>query len=172
MSNEYKENLLYAQIGESLIEKEDELEHIREHNIRIRYLESNKPAGKSKRTTLGKCMPIKERTRNVFEALGWKKEEIPDFCIIIYKERIHGFKPEQLKILIFHELLHIGVKEDSETGVVTLFSAKHDLEDFRYIIDRFGSDWADDKSQLTWQQMEKADPDRIVDEETGEILEG
>lgn len=170
--NEYKENLLYARIGQELIDTEDALEHIRENEIRIRYLESNKPAGKSKRITLGKCMHIKEKTRSVFEALGWKKEEIPDFCIIIYKERIHGFQPEQLRILIFHELLHIGVKEDSDTGEITLFSVKHDLEDFRYIIDTFGSDWADDKSQITWQQLYEEDPDPMIDKETGEILQG
>ena len=170
--NEYKENLQYAEIGQELIDTEDALEHIREHEIRIRYLESNKPAGKSKRVTLGKCMHIKEKARLVFEALGWKKEEIPDFCIVIYKERLHGFTTEQLRILIFHELLHIGVKEDSETGQVTLFSAKHDLEDFRYIIDTFGADWSDDKSQITWQQVQEAASAPLIDEETGEILKG
>ncbi len=168
--NEYKENSLYARIGESLIKKEECLDYIREHEIRIRYLESNKPAGKSKRVKLGECRMIKEKTKDMFRALGFKEEEIPDFVIVIYKERIFGFHPEQLRILIMHELMHIGVKEDSETGEITLHTAKHDLEDFRYIIERFGTGWADDRNQITWQQVQEAFQN--VDEETGEIMEG
>lgn len=170
--NEYRENLLYAQLGEKLVREEENFEHIRENDIRIRYLESNKPAGKSKRVILGECRKISDRNRQMLEACSIKKEDIPDFVIVIYKERIHGFTNEQLRILIMHELMHIGVKEDSETGVVSYHIVKHDLEDFRTIIEQFGTDWAADKTQITWQQVMEAAPERTVDEETGEIMEG
>lgn len=170
--NEYRENLLYAQIGEKLIGEEEILEHIRENDIRIRYLESNKPAGKSKRVILGECRKFSDRNRQMLEACNIKKEDIPDFVIVIYKERVHGFTNEQLRILIMHELMHIGVKEDSETGVVSYHLVKHDLEDFRAIIEQYGTDWAADKSQLTWQQIKQQERDGVFDEVTGEILEG
>lgn len=170
--NEYRENLLYAQIGEKLIGEEEILEHIRENDIRIRYLESNKPAGKSKRVILGECRKFSDRNRQMLEACNIKKEDIPDFVIVIYKERIHGFTNEQLRILIMHELMHIGVKEDSETGVVSYHLVKHDLEDFRAIIEQYGTDWTADKSQLTWQQIKQQERDGVFDEVTGEILEG
>ena len=43
---------------------------------------------------------------------------------------------EQMRILLFHELLHIGVKDDGGT-----FVRQHDVEDFAEIINRFGTDW-------------------------------
>lgn len=170
--SEYKENVFYTEIGRHLIENEEIFRHIKEHDIKIRYLESNKPAGKSKRVILGECRKFSDRNRQILEACNIRKEDIPDFVIVIYKERIHGFTNEQLRILIMHELMHIGVKEDSETGVVSYHIVKHDLEDFRTIIEQFGTDWAADKTQITWQQVMEAAPERTVDEETGEIMEG
>lgn len=58
-----------------------------------------------------------------------------DFTITIFEPNIIGWTDEQLRILIFHELLHVGVDGDR------LFIVPHDLEDFRVIIDEFGVDW-------------------------------
>lgn len=170
--SEYKENVFYTEIGRHLIENEEIFRHIKEHDIKIRYLESNKPAGKKKRVILGECRRITDKIREMLQACDIRKEDIPDFVVVIYKERIHGFTNAQLRILIMHELMHIGVKEDSETGQVSYHIAKHDLEDFRYIISEYGADWADDKTQITWQQVMEAAPEKEVDEETGEIMEG
>lgn len=171
--NEYKENAAYEEIGKHMIEKEEIFSHIRDNEVRIRYLESNKPATKGKRITLGECRKISEKTKNIMKALPQTPDNlVPDFVIIIYKERIHGFTLEQLRILIMHELMHIGIKEDSETGQVKFHVVKHDLEDFHYIVNRFGADWNADKSQITWEQLWPADADpQNVDPETGEIIE-
>ena len=47
---------------------------------------------------------------------------------------------EQIRILIFHELLHIGIEVDDD-GEEHYSCVPHDLEDFKQIIDRFGTDW-------------------------------
>lgn len=171
MNTELKENKNYEMIAADLIEKEDIFEDIKENNIRIRVLESNKPAPKKGRVVLGECRKISEKTKDMFQAIGMEENGIPDFIVIIYKERITGFTPEQLRILIMHELLHIGVKENSDTGEVTYHIAKHDLEDFRFIIDQYGPYWNEDRSQLTVHQFLEPEKDRDVDPETGEIKE-
>lgn len=48
---------------------------------------------------------------------------------------------EQVKTVIFHELLHVGIEPGAD-GEETYSVRKHDLEDFKEIIDRYGTDWA------------------------------
>jgi hypothetical protein len=50
----------------------------------------------------------------------------------------------QMGILLFHELLHIGI-EPGPDGEETYSVNHHDLEDFKVIIDRYGTDWAEVK---------------------------
>jgi hypothetical protein len=60
--------------------------------------------------------------------------------ITVFEPNIVGFTEEQLRILIFHELLHIKIGYDKNNTEV--YGTKpHDLEDFKEIINRFGTDW-------------------------------
>lgn len=62
-----------------------------------------------------------------------------DFTITVFEPNVAKFNEAQLRVLLFHELLHIGV-EFNDDGIS--FSVKpHDLEDFKLIVDRFGTDW-------------------------------
>lgn len=72
------------------------------------------------------------------EKVGSKhKWAIPaDFTITIYTQNIQKFTDEQVKILLEHELMHIGVDEDRK-----MYVKPHDLEDFREIIDKYGAYW-------------------------------
>lgn len=164
MKYELKENIEYARIGEELIREEEIFDHIRGNDIQIRYLESNKPMPKKGRVILGECRKLSDKTKDILEAIGVEDTTVPDFVIIIYKERIIGFTEEQLRILIMHELMHIGVKKNNDNGEGTYCIVKHDLEDFRYIVDQYGPHWNEDRSQLTMQQF-------LADPETGEIRE-
>ncbi len=55
------------------------------------------------------------------------------FIITVYEKNILDFSDAQLHALVLHELMHI---DDTFTKIV-----KHDLEDFRAIVDLFGSNW-------------------------------
>lgn len=46
-----------------------------------------------------------------------------------------GLTDEQVAMVIYHELLHIGSDGDSK------WIKPHDLNDFKSIIDRFGTGW-------------------------------
>ena len=52
-----------------------------------------------------------------------------------------GFTEDQMRILLFHELLHIGI-EFTEDGQEKYSIKPHDYEDFKIIIDRYGTDWS------------------------------
>ena len=55
------------------------------------------------------------------------------FIITVYEKNILEFSDAQLHALILHELMHIDENFDK--------IVKHDLEDFRVIVDLFGSNW-------------------------------
>ena len=54
---------------------------------------------------------------------------------------VEGFTEEQKKILMHHELLHVGI-QFNEDGSETYSVRPHDYEDFKEIIDRFGTEWS------------------------------
>lgn len=48
---------------------------------------------------------------------------------------------KQLEILLFHELLHIGI-EPADDGGENYSIIPHDMEDFKIVIDKYGTDWS------------------------------
>ena len=123
----------YRAIAEDLIEKEPELSYIKSSRVRIAYLESDqaKKADKDK-LVLGECEKVAAKNK---WAINY------DFTITLFKNNLIGLSPAQIKIVLFHELLHVGIEpgpEDDEIYSVR----KHDLEDFKIIIDRFGTEWS------------------------------
>lgn len=120
----------YCQIASDLIQERPELEHLRGADVTILCLSSDCEKKTSKKVIFGQCEKIADKYK-------WG---IPcDFTITIFEPNVAGFTDEQLRILIFHELLHVGV--DGEK----LFIVPHDLEDFKVIIDEFGVDWNETK---------------------------
>ena len=64
-----------------------------------------------------------------------------DFTITVFEPNVEGMTDEQMRILIFHELLHVGITFNSD-GTESYFIVPHDLEDFKLIVDRYGTDWS------------------------------
>lgn len=60
-----------------------------------------------------------------------------DFLIIIYEPNCEALSEDQMKILIWHELNHIGIDENGEHYIVP-----HDIEEFFDIIKEHGMRWA------------------------------
>ena len=121
----------YKAISDELISNEPELEYIKYSNVNIIYLSSDYAKTKAGGKVLGQC----EKIQNKY------KWGIPcDFTITVFEPNVVGFTDEQFKILLFHELLHIGIDLNSEGNEV--YSVRpHDLEDFKIIVNKFGTDW-------------------------------
>lgn len=126
-----KVNEEYAVIGRNLIENEEVLEYIKDSEATIIYLSSEQAKTQNGKIIFAQCEKVAEKYK-------WG---IPcDFTITVFEPNCEDLTPDQLRILIFHELLHIGIDFNS-SGQEVFKINPHDLEDFKYIIDRFGTDW-------------------------------
>ena len=123
----------YKAIAEKLIETEAELLYIKDSRVRIAYLESDqsKKADKDK-LVLGECEKVAAKNR-------WAIDY--DFTITLFKNNLIGLSEAQIEIVLFHELLHVGIEPGSD-GDEIYNVRKHDLEDFKIIIDKYGTEWA------------------------------
>lgn len=59
-----------------------------------------------------------------------------DFVVIVYEENCAGFTDKQMRILLYHELLHIGIDEKGKP-----YKKAHDVEEFNEIILLHGMNW-------------------------------
>lgn len=125
-------NERYAGIGKSLIQTEDALDDIANSQATIIYLSSEHKKVSFGKKILGQCEKVADKYK-------WG---IPcDFTITVFEPNVEGMTEEQLRMLIFHELLHVGIEYNAD-GTETYSVKPHDLEDFKLIIDRFGTDWS------------------------------
>jgi hypothetical protein len=123
----------YAEIGKELIESEPELEDIRFSEATICYLSSEHEKVADGKAVLGQCEKIQEKYK-------WA---IPcDFTITLFEPNIENLTEEQIRIVILHELLHVGIKPNFDTGGEDYYVKPHDVEDFRMLIEKYGIDWA------------------------------
>lgn len=118
----------YTDLAEQVLDEYKELSYIRQSNVSIMYLESDHEKKSKEKIVLGQCEKIQDKYK-------WG---IPcDFTITLFNPNLAGLSMDQLKMVLFHELLHVGIKKDG-----TLFVRPHDLEDFKLVINKFGTDWA------------------------------
>ena len=118
----------YTEIGMNLINTMPELAEIKNAQVSIAFLASEHKKKSSDKIIFGQCERVAEKYK-------WS---IPfDFTITIFEPNVVYFSEKQLEILLFHELLHVGIDGDK------FYVRPHDLEDFRVIIDRYGTGWAD-----------------------------
>ncbi|MGE4272074.1 MAG: putative metallopeptidase [Desulfitobacterium sp.] len=116
-----------AKLGEDVINKRPELNFIREFNIRIGYVRSYESKRDKGKTTFADCRKI----------TGTYTAYLPfDFIITFYDPNISVFTDNQIKILMLHELNHIGI------GQRGLKIENHDIEDFSTILQKYGLDWS------------------------------
>lgn len=122
----------YAEIGAELIDTEESLTDIAISKATIIYLSST-----HKKTGSGKV--IKAECEKISDKYKWG---IPcDYTITVFEPNCEGMTDEQMRILLFHELLHIKI-EFKDDGTESYGIKPHDLEDFKEIIDRYGTDWS------------------------------
>ena len=121
----------YARIGAELIQAEKSLNWIRETEVSIGFMSSNKAKVSNGKTVFGQCERVPDRY----------KAFIPyDFLITVYEPNVIDFTSQQIRILLHHELLHCGVTMNAEP---TYKVVPPDVEEFNEIIDRYGLDWSE-----------------------------
>jgi len=112
-------------LADQIINKFPELSIIPEYSIRIGYVlsQENPPGTKVK---YADCTKVKLKYQ------AW----LPyDFIITFYEPNTELLSENQRKILMLHELKHVGIGEKG------LKLEEHDREDFADILKRYGIDW-------------------------------
>lgn len=125
----------YQAMGKKIIESHPLLVNLKSFvkadRIKIIYLESDK----QKKNTLGvvhaDCEKIPDSRRWAIDA---------DFVITVYTQNVVRFTEEQKKVLMLHELMHIGV-ETNDKGNLKKYMVPHSVQDFFYILKTYGLDW-------------------------------
>lgn len=121
-------------LGRAVLKDRPDLAWINEARIRIAYAMSSKEKMSSGRMVYAECHKVKP----LYQAF------IPyDFIIVFYEPHTMLMTEEQKEILMYHELLHVGMDENG-----TMKIQPHDIEDFRTILDEYGMDW-------NWTEGEK-----------------
>lgn len=118
----------YQKIANELIATRPELEDLRNSDVTIICLASDQEKKSNGKLIYG-------QTEKIADKYKWG---IPcDFTITIFDPNVAYWTADQMKILMLHELLHVGVDGDR------LYIRPHDLEDFKSIIAEYGVDWAE-----------------------------
>lgn len=113
-------------ICEKLIKEKSDLNFIKQFDIKIGCVKSYKPKMANNKPVFATCT----KTNDMYSAY------IPyDFIITVYDFNVMDLSEQQRKILLYHELLHIGI------GPKGLKVEPHDVEDFDTIIAQYGLHW-------------------------------
>ena len=118
----------YQKIANELIATRPELEDLKNSDVTIICLASDQEKKSNGKLIFG-------QTEKIADKYKWG---IPcDFTITIFDPNVAYWTADQMKTLMLHELLHVGVDGDR------LYIRPHDLEDFKSIISEYGVDWAE-----------------------------
>ena len=130
MENRFESERIAA-IGRDLVANDPALAQLRASSARIGYLESDAERRRGGKAVLGECEKVPSKYR-------WA---VPyDFTVTVFTENAWGFTDEQLRILVLHELLHVGIERDGNDE--RLYVRPHDFEDFDVIAERHGIEWS------------------------------
>ncbi len=114
------------QLGEKVIATMPDLQFISTYNIKIGYLVSYEHKRNGTKIIHADCRKI----ANVYTAY------LPfHFIVTFYLANISYMTENQQKLLMYHELRHIGV------GPKGLRIEPHDIEDFESIVKQYGMNW-------------------------------
>lgn len=136
-------------IAEEIIENASILESwkdfYKDEKIKIIFLESDKIKISHGQTVCADCEKIADSKRWAIGA---------DFVITVYSKNVTHFSDGQMKVLLLHELMHVGI-EDTGKGEFKKYIIPHDLQDFYYIVDKYGPLW--DRTDITKNKQLKFD---------------
>lgn len=122
----------YAEIADDLIRHEPSLFHLLESRAKIIYLSSDYAKTSKGKLVFGQCEKVADKYKWGIPA---------DFTITVFEPNVEKFTDDQIRILLHHELLHVGIDKKAD-GSESYSIVDHDIEDFKLILDKYGTDWS------------------------------
>ena len=117
-------------LAADLIQTDPKLAHIAASSVRIGYVTADVEKTRNGRAVLGQCEKVPDRYK-------WAMPF--DFFITFYEPNCERLTDAQRRVLMLHELMHVGVDVDGNEESYRV--VPHDVEDFRKIIEEYGMDW-------------------------------
>ena len=122
----------YAEIADELIRNEYSLFHLMESRAKIIYLSSDYAKTSKGKLVFGQCEKVADKYKWGIPA---------DFTITVFEPNVEKFTDDQIRTLLHHELLHVGIDKKAD-GSESYSIVDHDIEDFKLILDKYGTDWS------------------------------
>ena len=122
----------YAEIADELIRNEYSLIHLLESRAKIIYLSSDYAKTSKGKLVFGQCEKVADKYKWGIPA---------DFTITVFEPNVQKFTEDQIRTLLHHELLHVGIDKKAD-GSESYSIVDHDIEDFKLILDKYGTDWS------------------------------
>lgn len=122
----------YAEIADELIRNEYSLLHLLESRVKIIYLSSDYAKTSKGKLVFGQCEKVADKYKWGIPA---------DFTITVFEPNVQKFTDDQIRMLLHHELLHVGIDKKAD-GSESYSIVDHDIEDFKLILDKYGTDWS------------------------------
>lgn len=122
----------YAEIADDLIRHEPSLLHLLESRAKIIYLSSDYAKTSKGKLVFGQCEKVADKYKWGIPA---------DFTITVFEPNVEKFTEDQIRILLHHELLHVGIDKKAD-GSESYSIVDHDIEDFKLILDTYGTGWS------------------------------
>lgn len=122
----------YAEIADELIRNEYSLIHLQESRAKIIYLSSDYAKTSKGKLVFGQCEKVADKYKWGIPA---------DFTITVFEPNVQKFTENQIRTLLHHELLHVGIDKKAD-GSESYSIVDHDIEDFKLILDKYGTDWS------------------------------
>lgn len=158
MENKYFSEY-YKRIGMEVIDTMPELKHLKASNIKIAFLCSDeiKKEGRGSKLIFAETEIIPGKYKWGIEA---------DAAITIYAPNAAALSDKQKFILLFQQLLKIGITLTGE-GEERYVLNEYDVIDFKIIIDKYGTNWNEIQPSLIDDDFE-VDEESIGNEEVNE----
>lgn len=131
---------LYAEYAQDLINEMPELAYIKASECRIAYLVSDQCKKE------GRAKPCYADAEVIPEKFKWGIDA--DFAITIYSPNVALFSTDQLRILLFQQLLKLEIEYNDISGAEKYRIREFDVNDFSIIINKYGTDWTETQQSL------------------------
>lgn len=116
----------YTKLAEEVIAEHEDLQAITNFDCKIIFLTCDTPKKRNGKIVYADTEKMKDKMHAITPY---------DFAVTFYAD-CDELTEDKLKILMWHELLHVGVKDDGTT-----FIRHHDVEEFSEIASVHGVDW-------------------------------
>lgn len=115
-------------LAATVMEERKDLKKLAVPECRIAYLRSDKKKTSHGRTVFADTEKLTDKVKALAPF---------DFVITFYDPACAALTDEQMKVLMIHELKHVGYEPGKPFSIIP-----HDVEDFRDVINDFGLDWS------------------------------